>query len=219
VKKVLVSYRDATAIEPYAAALRLVAVEPIPALPGSSHSSAQVSGVLLTGGEDVNPERYGEVPSPQTEVPDDERDTAELQLIAECLERDLPLFAICRGLQILNVQHGGTLIQHLSSVERHQCYNANRALPVHQVNIAPDTLLARIAETDRWQVNSRHHQAVARLGHGLVVSATDPEDGIIEALERPDKKFVLAVQWHPENQALAGPEQLKLFSRFAEALS
>lgn len=217
-KRALVSYRHPGAVEPYAAALRLAGIEPVLSLASAPLPLDSVSGLLLTGGEDVNPNLYGETAIPETEPPDDERDSVELRLIAEALERDVPMFAICRGMQILNVQHGGTLIQHLETTERHRRRTPNRALPAHQVRVLPNTRLAGIAGAELWDVNSRHHQAVSRVGQGLMVTATDPEDGTIEALERPGKRFVLAVQWHPENQALVGAEQLKLFQHFAEAL-
>jgi putative glutamine amidotransferase len=217
-KKALVVYRHGAAVAPYEAAVRLAGIEPVLASANAPVSLDGVSGLVLTGGEDVNPELYGEARIAETEMPDDERDAIEMRLIGESLERDLPLLAICRGLQILNVQHGGTLIQHVAPVERHRQRTPDRGLPVHQVNIAPNTLLASIAGTNTWDVNSRHHQAVATVGNGLVVSAIDAEDGTIEALERGDKRFVLAVQWHPEDQALVDPEQLKLFRRFADAL-
>jgi putative glutamine amidotransferase len=142
----------------------------------------------------------------------------ELQLIDEAIERDVPMLAICRGLQILNVHHSGTLIQHLSSAGRHSTNGENPALPVREVMIEPDTLLAGIAGGNCWRVNSRHHQAAAEIGAGLRVAARDREDGTVEALERPDKRFVMAVQWHPEDQVFTDPEQLKLFRRFADAL-
>lgn len=217
-KRALVVYRHETAVEPYEAALRLAGIEPVRAPASSLVSLNGVSGLLLTGGEDVNPERYGEAAVPETEMPDDERDAVELALIAEALQRNVPTLAICRGLQILNVQHGGTLIQHVGPVERHCQRLPDRAQPVHPVTIEPNTLLSAIAGTDTWQVNSRHHQAVAKLGTGLRVSARDSGDGTVEALERPDKRFLLAVQWHPENQAQVNAEQLKLFSSFADAL-
>jgi putative glutamine amidotransferase len=217
-EKALVLYRESSKIGPYDAAARLAGIEPVLTLASGPVSLNGFAGLLLTGGDDVNPERYGEAALPETEEPDDERDAIELRLIAEALERNLPLFAICRGLQILNVQHGGTLIQHLTGVDRHRKRTPDRAQPAHAVTIAPDTLLESIAGKSTWAVNSRHHQAVARVGDGLVVSARDSDDGTIEALERPDKRFVLAVQWHPEDQALVDSEQLKLFRRFADVL-
>jgi putative glutamine amidotransferase len=122
-------------------------------------------------------------------------------------------------LQILNVQHGGSLVQHLDWAGRHRRKTPDRGLPAHPIRIEPGTLLARIAGEDlTWDVNSRHHQAIARLGDGLRVSARDPEDEIIEAIERPDKRFCLAVQWHPENQSASDPRQANLFRAFSQAL-
>jgi len=170
-------------------------------------------GLVLMGGTDVNPALYGEERGPETDEPDDARDQLECSLIEEALVRDLPILGICRGLQILNVQHGGSLVQHM---EGHQVRTPeNRGLPVHSVAIEPGTHLAVIAGPKlKWEVNSRHHQAIARVGEGLVISARDPRDGTIEAVERPDKRFVVAVQWHPENQT----EMAKLFCAFAAAL-
>lgn len=216
--RVLAPYRHANKLKAYASAVRAAGIEPVPVLTAGSVSLVGVAGLLLMGGSDVNPKRYGQPPQPETEQPDDERDEVELQLIHEALENDLPIFAICRGLQILNVYHGGTLIQHLPSVERHASRTANAASAAHKVTIEPDSLLADIAGTTSWRVNSRHHQAAGEIGAGLRVSARDSEDGTVEALERPDKRFVVAVQWHPEDQALENPEQLKLFQRFREAL-
>jgi putative glutamine amidotransferase len=120
-------------------------------------------------------------------------------------------------LQILNVYHGGTLTQHLGSV-RHDPEKDDHSGPAHEIEFSPGSRLAQIAVADRWQVNSRHHQAVARVGDKLRVSARDSEDGIVEGLERPDKRFVVAVQWHPEDQVTRYPEQLRLFQSFAAAL-
>jgi putative glutamine amidotransferase len=122
-------------------------------------------------------------------------------------------------LQILNVYHGGTLIQHLASSDRHHPENDDRSAPVHEVIIEPDSLLAHIAGAAHWKVNSRHHQAADSVGPNLTISARDSDDGTIEGLERRDKRFVLAVQWHPEDQIHKHPEQLKLFQRFAEAVN
>jgi putative glutamine amidotransferase len=178
-----------------------------------------VSGLMLMGGTDVNPARYGEQPHPETEAPDDERDGREVALIGEALERDLPILAICRGMQILNVQHGGTLIQHLENVERHRQQTRNKNLSAHSIEIVPGTELARIGGSElKWEVNSRHHQAIARVGDGLVVSARDSGDRVIEAIERPDRRFVMGVQWHPENQ-MAATDGIarRLFQAFAAA--
>jgi gamma-glutamyl-gamma-aminobutyrate hydrolase PuuD len=190
---------------PYDAALRAAGLEPV-----YGNSLDGVEGLMLQGGTDVNPARYGEVPHPETDEPDDARDALELKLIAEALDRDLPILAICRGMQILNVAHGGTLIQH---TEGHQVRSEDKSLPVHSIDITRGTHLAAIAGLN-CEVNSRHHQAVGKVGAELVVSARDPRDGIIEAIERPDKRFVVGVQWHPEDE-----RRPELFQAFASAIS
>jgi putative glutamine amidotransferase len=204
---------------PYEKALCDAGIEPILIQPGME-IPGDVGGLVLMGGSDVNPALYGETRIRETDNPDDARDDLELALIGDFLQRDLPLLAICRGLQILNVQHGGTLVQHLDSTERHRRKTPeNPGLPAHQVEIVPGTRLATIAGKPlTLDVNSRHHQAIGRLGECLGVSARDPEDGIIEAVERPDKRFVIGVQWHPENQSATDERQAKLFRAFAEAL-
>jgi len=203
---------------PYEEALRDAGVEPVLVEPGLSVPS-DVSGLLLMGGTDVNPARYGESRRPETDDPDDARDDLECVLIRDFLKRDLPMLAICRGIQILNVQHGGTLVQHLDSTAHHQVRTADRGLPAHEVEIIPGTKLAAIAGgPPALDVNSRHHQAIGKLGEGLRVSARDPEDDTVEAVERPDKRFVIGVQWHPENQSATNERQAELFRAFAAAL-
>jgi putative glutamine amidotransferase len=217
VKRVLAVCSDREYARPYEEALRYAGVEPVIVSPEEQVSLDEVSGLMLMGGTDVNPARYGQARQSETDAPDDPRDQKELSLIAEALKRDLPILAICRGMQILNVQHGGTLIQHM---EGHQVRTPeDKGRPVHQVAIEPDTILARIAEgAGRWDVNSRHHQAIATLGDGLIIAGKDPRDGVIEAIERPDRRFVVAVQWHPENQFAAKVEEAKLFDAFAASL-
>jgi putative glutamine amidotransferase len=204
---------------PYEKALWDAGIEPVLISPGAE-APTDVSGLLLMGGSDVNPARFGEVQLAETENPDDARDELECGLIDDFMKRDLPVLAICRGVQILNVQHGGTLAQHLDSTKRHRVKTPdNPGSPAHQVEIVPGTKLAAIAgEPKTLDVNSRHHQAIAKLGGGLRVSARDPEDGTIEAVERPDKRFVIGVQWHPENMSADDERQAKLFRAFAGAL-
>lgn len=214
--RVLIPFRDAQKVKPYEEALRAGGAQAITVLTEGSVTLEGFDGLLLTGGTDVNPTLYGEAAQAETQQPDEERDAVELALIDEAIRKDLPILAICRGMQVLNVQQGGTLIQHLASTERHRKVQ-NKAEPVHEVTIEPDSLLARIAASERWRVNSRHHQAVGKVGAGLRVSARDSEDGTLEALERPDTRFVVAVQWHPEDQIGLCPEQLKLFRAFAVA--
>lgn len=211
-------YRYPEDVPPYRDAMLAAGLNPVVVSASDPVSLADVSGLLLMGGEDVDPALYGEERHPETETPDPELDRVEQALLAEALDRDMPVLAICRGLQMVNVFHGGSLIQHLEPPERHRQRPDDKSLPAHEIVIEPQTLLFDIAGRREWRVNSRHHQAVKDLGRGLRVSAVDPHDGTVEALERPDKRFVLAVQWHPENQALTDPEQLRLFQRFGEAM-
>jgi gamma-glutamyl-gamma-aminobutyrate hydrolase PuuD len=217
-QKVLVVYREIAEVQPYARAIEAAGVTPLleEARPGITLGSC--CGLLLTGGGDVDPALYGETALPETQAPDADRDSAESALIEEALVRDLPLLAICRGMQLLNVHMGGSLVQDLPTTSRHVRRTPDRVLPAHPVVIEPGTMLATIAQRREWQVNSRHHQAVARLGSEVRVSARDPEDGTIEAIELPLRRFVLGVQWHPENQVSETSGQPDLFRRFAAAL-
>lgn len=207
-------YWESADSAPYVEAMRVAGVDVVFVGPLDD-----AQGLLLMGGDDVDPARYGEIAGPDTQTPDICRDERECALIREALERDLPLLGICRGMQILNVQQGGSLIQHLPATGHHRRRTADRSLPAHTIRIEPGTLLATISRDDReWAVNSRHHQAIARMGDGLAIAARDPEDRIIEAIERPDRRFCLAVQWHPENQSASDPRHASLFHAFASAL-
>jgi putative glutamine amidotransferase len=217
-KRVLVPYRHAYKLPPYLDAIRGSGAEPVAASVDEPIEMNGIDGVLLVGGTDVNPARYQAAAWPETEQPDNERDLAESVVIDAVIEQNLPLLAICRGLQILNVHHGGSLVQHLSTFKRHDIESANKGDEAHQIFISPDSILGEIAQTNCWRVNSRHHQAVQNLGAGLRITARDSEDGTIEALEQPDRRFVLAVQWHPEDQLSLFPEQKSLFSRFVNEL-
>ena len=215
-KRVLIPFRHASKVQAYQKAVCAAGLEAVPVLTSGIVSLDRFRGLLLMGGTDVNPARYGKPAQPETEQPDDERDAIELELIDQAIRKDLPLFAICRGLQILNVYHGGTLIQHLSDLAQHDPEIEDKAAPAHEISIERDSLLAQIAGAERWRVNSRHHQAADAIGAGLRVSAR-ADDGTVEGLERPDKNFIVAVQWHPEDQVAKDPEQSKLFRRFADA--
>lgn len=175
---------------------------------------ASVRGLVLTGGEDVGPERYGAKPHPQLGKVDRVRDTAELALIAEARKRRLPILAICRGIQILNVALGGTLYQDLAS-ERpgpiaHQDESGH-----HAIRVEPGSLLEKTLGTQSALVNSRHHQAIRDLAPGLVAVAW-AEDGVIEAAEPADAAapWLVAVQWHPEDLT-----ERALFDGFARAVA
>jgi putative glutamine amidotransferase len=189
---------------------------------------AGVDGLLFTGGGDIAPARYGEAAIEQVEEVDPARDEFEIELIAAAKKRDLPILAICRGIQVLNVAAGGTLVQdiptqvtgalnHCLSVPPHQSYEL-----AHEVWVEKDSLLAklmgeRLVGSDTCDVNSRHHQAVKTVGAGYRVSATAP-DGVIEAIENPSARFCLGVQWHPENFWRTG-EFRALYEGFLEASS
>jgi putative glutamine amidotransferase len=142
-------------------------------------------------------------------------------LLGEALAADIPVFAICRGLQLFNVACGGTLVQHLDStkVHRQKPKDAEPGMhpPAHRVWVAPDTRLAKIVGGGGIDVNSRHHQAIESLGQDLIVSAIS-EDGVIEAIEKPGAAFALAVQWHPEDRVLVSETDRKLFAAFAAAM-
>lgn len=215
-KRVGVTYRRDDKIEPYKKALEAVGLEPVPISPEDGLKSLEgLDGLLLSGGSDVNPALYGEEPHPATDQPDDSRDRMEAGLLRQALDSDIPVLAICRGMQLFNVVHGGTLVQHVDSHERHQVKNSN---PVHDVVAEPGSKIAGVLGDSPVSVNSRHHQAVGELGAGLVVTARDAEDGMIEAIERPDKRFAVAVQWHPEDRVSNEAEQKRLFEKFAESL-
>ena len=158
------------------------------------------SGLLVTGGQDVDPARYGEMPRPECGKPDLELDGMEGLLLDWALEGDLPVLAVCRGIQFLNAHCGGTLYQDLlaqrpSAVQHSQEPPYDQ--PVHSVTVAEHSFLAGLTGAGELQVNSFHHQAVAQVAPGFVVDAV-AEDGLVEAIHLPEKRFVLGLQWHPE---------------------
>ena len=219
--RVALTFRKASKIGPYDEAVRLAGLEPVHFTPGTPRSLDGLDGLLLTGGSDINPARYGEAANGSEGI-DDDRDSLEAELLAEALAADLPVLAICRGVQFLNVAHGGTLIQHLPSVDVHDRrsreWQAGRHPAAHTVEVKAGSKLAAIIGAGGHEVNSRHHQAASRVGNGLVVSAMAP-DGVIEALERPDRMFVVGVQWHPEDRCLVSEADWKLFEAFAKAVN
>lgn len=218
-KKVAVTHEDLKKAEPYAAALRLVGLEPVLVSAEDARSLVGLDGLLLTGGRDVDPKRYGQDPVRETEPPNPARDRMEIGLLGEALDRDLPVLGICRGFQLFNVYHGGTLVQHLKG-DPHRTLQRpkDRSKPMHAVSVAPDTRLAAIFGAGQHPVNSRHHQAVDKVGAHLRVSAKAVPDNIIEGLELPEKEFAVAVQWHPEDQVPGDEAQVKLFRAFADAV-
>ena len=175
-------------------------------------------GVVIAGGDDVDPGLYGKEPHPEAEVVVDAgRDAIDFPVFESAWEKGVPALGICRGLQVMNVARGGTLIQHLpledpSHLEHKQPKAPNRR--DHAVDIRPGTRLAEITGAGEIDVNSRHHQAVDRPSEDLVVTATAP-DGVIEALEARDGRWLVAVQWHPENLH-DDPASRRLFREFVE---
>jgi putative glutamine amidotransferase len=216
-KRILIPYRSQVKVKPYEAAARAAGLEPNARSVSEPITVDGCTGLMLMGGTDVDPALYKQTAATETDEPDRERDEVESRLIEQALAQDIPILAICRGMQLLNVFHGGTLIQHVSATDEHDLNVADKAKVAHEVAITPNTLLAEIAGTDRLEVNSRHHQAVDQIGEKLRVSARDPRDSLIEAVERPDKRFVVGVQWHPEDQVFADRKHLRLFTAFGKA--
>ncbi|HWG55133.1 MAG TPA: gamma-glutamyl-gamma-aminobutyrate hydrolase family protein [Gaiellaceae bacterium] len=158
---------------------------------------AVLDALLVSGGPDIDPRLYGQDPHPETTGVREERDRGELALLTAALERDLPVLAVCRGSQLLNVARGGDLVQHLPDVvgdEKHK--HTPGAFADHEVDVDPAARLGTLVG-DRAPVKSHHHQGFGRLGNGLVATAW-AEDGTVEALEDPSRRFALGVLWHPE---------------------
>lgn len=183
----------------------------------------RLDGVLLTGGADIDPAFYGEARHPTTQDSEPGRDEFEIDLARRAMDADVPLLAICRGVQVLNVAAGGSLIQDIPSSlasELRHAVNEPRDFDCHDIAIERDSKLAaalgpRAQAACSCRVNSRHHQSIARTGNGLVVSAR-ATDGVIEAVEKPDARFCIGVQWHPENFWRSG-EFKPLFDAFVRA--
>ncbi|POZ57487.1 putative glutamine amidotransferase [Lysinibacillus sphaericus] len=193
---------------------------------GVEEDAAQIlsltDGLLLSGGHDVHPFEFGAEPLPKLGQIHPERDKVELALLNAAFTRKMPIFGICRGIQMLNVALGGTLYQdvdseyHSSKLLKH-AQQAARGVATHYVHITPHTLLKTIIEEEKIAVNSFHHQAVNVLAEKLVVAAKS-SDGLVEAVVHEEFPFCLAVQWHPEEQAIVGDiAAQKLFSAFVKA--
>jgi putative glutamine amidotransferase len=196
-------------MEDYLESVRRTGGEPVEVAVGSEspeHLLARVDGLLLTGGGDVDPMLYGEAAHATFEAAESGRDAYEIALARAAVERGIPFLAICRGMQVLNVAMGGTLIQDIPS----QVTGAlGHSVPQPRVQIAHEvwvskgsilaTLLAdHMEDGETCHVNSRHHQSVKDAAQGFEVTATSP-DGVVEAMEKADAPFCVAVQWHPEN--------------------
>jgi putative glutamine amidotransferase len=159
----------------------------------------RIDALLLAGGADVDPATYGAEPDPATGPTWPERDRFEVALARRALERGIPLLGVCRGMQIMNVALGGTLVQHLDDVigtDRHR--HTPGAFGDHEVRLVPGSLAARAAGADRLAVKSHHHQGVDELGRGLAETGWSVDEELVEAIELPDHEFALGVLWHPE---------------------
>jgi len=163
-----------------------------------------IDGLVLAGGADIDPGAYAQRPHAETVDTVPERDAFEIALAREAIERDLPVLGICRGMQLINVARGGTLLQHLPEHfghEEHRRVAGSFEGAEHEVDVIEDTLAWRVVGELRHPTRSHHHQGVDRIGDGLIVSATAVVDGLPEAIELPGRRFVLGVQWHPEADA------------------
>jgi putative glutamine amidotransferase len=177
----------------------------------------RLDGICLSGGPDLDPEAYGARPHPNLGPTEPDLDRVELAMARRADAREMPILAICRGTQALNVARGGTLHQHLpelgSEIAHRQREPGDQA--THHVEIDPGSRLASLLEATELDVNSFHHQAIDELGEGLRVSATAP-DGTIEGIEDPARDFLVGVQWHAET-LVERPYEASLFRSFVEA--
>lgn len=177
-------------------------------------------GFLIPGGQDIDPSRYGRRRKPHTHRSATARDKMEDALIRAAIDADKPLFGICRGMQSINVALGGTLHQDIhaehspSSLPHVQGRPFD--MPAHMVEVVEGSKLAECVGAPRLGVNTIHHQSIDELGEGLFISAVSPDDGVIEGIEMPGKRFVIGVQWHPEHMWRTRPHSKRLFSAFVQ---
>ena len=168
-----------------------------PSKDGVEETLATLDGVIFSGGADVDPARYGAEPHPETDTPQARRDAGELALLEAALAHDMPVLAICRGFQLLNVARGGDLVQHLPEEVGNDVHKqVPGEFAVHPVEVKDGTRLAAIVG-EGSNVTSHHHQALGRIGEGLVETAW-AADGTLEGVEDPSLRFAVGVQWHPE---------------------
>lgn len=218
--KVGITTGDEELIQRYLNRLREAGLDPkVLSKPGQSLDDC--AGLVLTGGVDIDPSYYNEERHPRTQEPDPVRDEVEVSLLKAAIERDIPIFAICRGMQVLNVVMGGSLLQHIEDWSHSPLRDEKRSSARHMVSASG--LLKDLFGADRVEVNSRHHQAITpdRLAAGLeVLSMSD--DGFVEAAYDPSKRWLYSVQWHPEREDAFIPgfdaESRKLFAAFAAAI-
>jgi gamma-glutamyl-gamma-aminobutyrate hydrolase PuuD len=181
-----------------------------PAEDGLEQTLDVLDGVIFSGGGDIDPALYDADPHPETDTPREVRDRAELRMLQVALDRDMPVLAICRGSQVLNVARGGDLVQHLPEEVGHDRHRHTPGqFSDHDVTVAPDSRLGAVLG-EHSPVKSHHHQGYGRIGEGLREVAW-ADDGLVEGLEDPDKRFALGVLWHPEEG-----EDFALFKELVE---
>jgi putative glutamine amidotransferase len=154
-----------------------------------------IDGLILAGGSDIDPASYGAREHPETKGTRPERDRFEIALGTRALERDMPMLGICRGMEMLNVIQGGTLNQHLTGLELHR--HTPGVFTDHRVELDPGSLAERVVGAPYTEVKSAHHQGLEEIGEGVVASGR-ADDGVVEAIELPDRRFAVGVLWHPE---------------------
>jgi putative glutamine amidotransferase len=207
--------------EPYVAALvaagARVALLP-PAQPGAAEELlARVDGLLLAGGGDIEPARYGAGDHPAQYGMDPDRDQLELELATTAVAMGVPTLGICRGVQLLNVAFGGTLIQHLPDGDGHVVHRDEAKQAMHDVEVEPGSRLAAALGQTGAACRSHHHQGLDRIGDGFRPVACAP-DGLVEGIER-DQGWTVGVLWHPESTAAADPVQARLLAAFVDVAS
>jgi putative glutamine amidotransferase len=200
--------------EPYLAALRSVGLTPVPIRIPSPVYADDFDGVVLMGGRDIDPVLYGQARGEFTEPPDRQRDEFEIGFAIQALESKLPMLAICRGMQLINVVQGGSLIQHLPRAQVGQAKEAQKA------RVLPNTLLRSIVQDEVLDINPRHHQGIGDLGEDLV-PVSRAADHVIEAFEFKGHPAFLGVGWHPEDRAVGNSPYLPdraVFKWFADVV-